>query len=245
MIFTSEYVVGLEQIGFNNEVTNRALLSMMEDIASLHSASVGFGVLDVEKSRKGWVLLNWKVKVIRRPKYNETIYASTWSRRFERAFACRDFEFKDAEGNVMVIGTSKWVLFDIDTRKPQRLTDEIGAPYQSEPDRCVFEDEITDVVYDKESVDNADSYMYDVMRRDIDINGHMHNINYVDIASEALPQEVYEAGHWDEISVSYKREIKHGDKVDCRYVCNDGRHIVAMLVDGKVNAVVELKSTNL
>lgn len=241
MTFSSEYVVGLEQISFNNEVTNRALLSMMEDIASLHSASVGFGVLDVEKSRKGWVLLNWKVEIIRRPKYNERIYATTWSRKFERAYACRDFEFKDAEGHVMAIGTSKWVLFDIDTRRPQRLTEEIGAPYESEPDRYVFDEEIADIIYSKDALDNATSYTYDVMRRDIDINGHVHNINYVDIASEILPREVYESGHWDKINVQYKKEIKYGDKVDCRYICEDGRHIVVMLVEGKVNAVVELK----
>ena len=32
---------------------------------------------------------------------------------------------------------------------------------------------------------------YNVNRRDIDLNGHMHNLNYLDLAYEALPEEVY------------------------------------------------------
>ena len=45
MIYCSNYKIGLEDIGRNNEATNKALLAIMQDIACLHSASVGYGVL--------------------------------------------------------------------------------------------------------------------------------------------------------------------------------------------------------
>lgn len=48
MIYFSNYKIGLEDIGRNNEATNKALLAIMQDIACLHSASVGYGVLEIE-----------------------------------------------------------------------------------------------------------------------------------------------------------------------------------------------------
>lgn len=239
MVYTNRYVVGIEQIGVNNEITTKSLLSLMEDIASLHSATVGYGVYDVQTSRTGWILLNWRIKVIRRPKYNEVINAKTWSRRIDRLCAYRDFEFTDEDGNVTVIGTSRWVLFNVDTRRPLWLDEEIAALYQSEPDKQMFEDEIVQIQYDRELLERAVSKEYTVTRRDIDINRHMHNINYLDAALEIIPQEIYEKGHFDDVLVQYKKELKLYDKVDCRYICIENRHIVVMRTGHNVNAVVE------
>ena len=67
---------------------------------------------------------------------------------------------------------------------------------------------------------------YKVCRRDIDLNGHMHNLYYLDLAYEALPQNVYEQRPFDKIRIQYKKEIKFGDVVKCRYTFEDGKHIV-------------------
>lgn len=52
MIYFSNYKIGLEDIGRNNEATNKALLAIMQDIACLHSASVGYGVLEIETKKE-------------------------------------------------------------------------------------------------------------------------------------------------------------------------------------------------
>ena len=52
MIYCSNYKIGLEDIGRNNEATNKALLAIMQDIACLHSASVGYGVLEIETKKR-------------------------------------------------------------------------------------------------------------------------------------------------------------------------------------------------
>lgn len=106
MIYCSNYKIGLEDIGRNNEATNKALLAIMQDIACLHSASVGYGILEIETKKRAWMLLDWKMEVIKRPKYNDDINVETWSRKVERLYAYRDFQIKDKEGNIIVIGTS-------------------------------------------------------------------------------------------------------------------------------------------
>ena len=38
----------------------------------------------------------------------------------------------------------------------------------------------------------SNEIIYKVARRDIDLNGHMHNLYYLDLAYEVLPQDIYE-----------------------------------------------------
>ena len=145
MIYSNSYKIGLEDLGRNNEATNKALLTIMEDVAALHSASVGYGVLEMESKKRAWLLLDWKMKVIKRPKYNDDIKAETWSRKVERLYAYRDFQLKDKEGNVIAIGTSRWIFVDTDRRRPIRLTPDVTDLYESETDKSVFSEEMEDI----------------------------------------------------------------------------------------------------
>lgn len=240
MVFKNEYTIGVDGVALKNEATNTAMLSIMEDVATLHSAAVGYGVNDIEVTRRGWILLDWQLEVLRRPKYNEKLTVSTWSRKFDRVSAYRDYTFTDTKGEIIVRATSRWILFDIDSRRPQRITDKMVELYESEPDRSAFDDEMSDLKVDRELIENALTTPYKVLRRDIDINGHMHNITYLDVALEVLPLEVYEAGIFNRVRINYKKELRLGDEVTCAYYKNGDVHTVVMMTDEHLNAIVEL-----
>ena len=154
MVYKEKYRIGIEDVAHNSRATNKALLCIMEDIACAHSADVGYGVLEVETKHRAWVLLDWKIKVIKRPAYGCIIDASTWSRKIDRLCAYRDFELKDEDGEILAIGSSRWILTDTERRRPVRLTEDIAALYESE-DKAVFEDEISEPEYSKEMFENA------------------------------------------------------------------------------------------
>ena len=236
MIYSSNYKIGIEDIGMNNEASNKALLAIMEDVAGLHSASVGYGVFDIETKKRAWILLDWKVKVIKRPKYNEEIKAETWSRKVERLYAYRDFQIKDKEGNVIVIGTSRWIFMDIDRRRPVRLTADITDLYESEIDKNVFAEEMEDV--------KCEDYLfkkeYYIQRRDIDMNEHVHNLSYLDMAYEILPDDIYKNKIFDNVRITYKKEIVYGEKVECYYAEHNNKYIITAKTKDKINAVIEL-----
>lgn len=236
MIYSSNYKIGLEDIGVNNEVTNKALLKIMEDVSGLHSASVGYGLFEIETKKRVWMLMDWKMKVIKRPKYMDEIKAETWSRKVERIYAYRDFQIKDKDGNLIAVGTSRWIFVDIDRRRPVRLTPDITDLYESEFDKRVFEEEIEDV--------KCEDYLfkkdYYIQRRDIDMNEHMHNLSYLDMAYEVLPEDIYKSKVFDNVRIVYKKEIVYGEKVECYYSQENDRHIVTAKSNDKVNAVIEL-----
>ena len=236
MIYSSNYKIGLDDIGVNNEISNKAILRIMEDVSGFHSASIGYGLFEIETKKRAWMILDWKMKVIKRPKYMDDIKAETWSRKVERLYAYRDFQLKDKDGNIIAIATSRWIFVDTDRRRPVRLTSDISDLYESEPDKCVFEEEIEDV--------KCENYLFEkdyyIQRRDIDINEHMHNLSYLDMAYEILPNDIYKNKIFNNVRIVYKKEIVYGEKVECYYAHHDDKYIVTAKGKDRINAVIEL-----
>ena len=239
MIYKKQFEIGLKDIGKNNEITNTALLERLENIAAYHSDSAGYGVNTVEQTKVTWVLLEWKLQVIKRPKYGQNLNVCTWGRCMKKAFTYRDFEIRDKENNLCVIGTSKWVLVDINTNRIVRLDEQLIEDYEPE-EKSVFDEELTKLKVPEKF---ESEYIYKVARRDIDLNGHMHNLYYLDLAYEALPQEVYEKRPFDNVRIEYKKEIKFGETIKCKYSCINGENIVTIFNEdcSVVHAIIILK----
>ena len=129
MIVNHKFYVGLRDINSNLELTNTGILACLEDVACMHSEIAGFGLFNRDKTKKTWLLLNWKIEVIKRPLYNDVITVQTWSRGMDRYYAYRDFKVLDKDNNIIIKGTSKWIFVDIDKRKPVKISDEVGEAY--------------------------------------------------------------------------------------------------------------------
>lgn len=197
----------------------------------------------MERTGQAWVVLDWKIEIIKRPHYRDEITAYTWSRNHNIACAYRDFELFDTQGEKLARATSRWVLIDIVKRRPLRLTQELIEKYQGEPQSQAFEEELENMSYPKDFFDteNAVKQRYTVLRRDIDSNMHMHNLAYLDAAGELLPQQIYEEGEKNHIRISYKKEILYGEEITGVYIQHEDRHVVGLTDTNKgVRAIVEL-----
>ena len=51
-------------------------------------------------------------------------------KKLERLYAYRDFQLKDKDGNIIAIGTSRWIFVDTDRRRPIRLTADIAELFR-------------------------------------------------------------------------------------------------------------------
>lgn len=224
-IFEHDFNVSIRDIDKNTELTNKAMLSFFEDIGGFQSDMVGYGLKDIEKTKISWVLLNWKVKVLKRIKYDgKNIKVKTWSRGSKLACCFRDYELYDNKGELCAIASSKWTLFHLE-KGLIRLTDEITDKYEKE-DKSVFESYNFEKIKEPENYSSV--YEYTVQRKDIDINNHMHNICYLDLAYEALPENIYNSNTFDNIEIMYKTGIFLGQTVKCFYSCVNNEHIITI-----------------
>lgn len=240
MKFEREYLVGVKDVGINNQMTNFAFLSFLEEIASTHSNLVGYGINDIETKKKVWLLMDWKLEVYKRPKYSDTLKIKTWARTLEKLsfYSYRDFEVFNGNEKV-AIATSKWVLFDLETNKISKITEDIMNLYNGEKDQ-VFEEK--DILKIKEPEEQDLKLKYEVKRADIDINKHMHNLNYLKLAYEVLPEEIYFSGEKKKVRIMYKHQILLGDKINCYYTKQENKDIITIKKeDSKIlNAIIEL-----
>lgn len=240
MIYKEKFKIGLKDVWKGEEISNIAILEYLENIAAYHSDSVGYGVNTTKQTNLNWLLLDWKVKVLKRPKYGQELEIHTWSRKIEKFYAYRDFEIYDEQMNLCAIATSKWLLVNSKTGKISRVDSEMAEKYQSEIDKMVFENEEITKMNIPENFENE--IIYQVQRRDIDVIGHMHNLYYLDIAYEALPKDIYEERPFDNVRIMYKKETKLGEKVVGKYSNVEGKNVVVIQSgDGKVlHSIIEL-----
>ena len=240
MIYKENVKIGLKDVWKGNQVSNKAILEYLENVAAYHSDSVGYGINTSDETHLTWLLLDWKVKIIKRPEYGQILDIHTWSRYIIKCYAYRDFEVYDEKNNLCVIASSKWILVNNQTGKLAKVEQEMGDLYQSEIGKTVFNEQ--DIEKLKEPKNYKNSIIYEVKRKDIDIVGHMHNLYYLDLAYETLPEEVYKKRPFDNIRIMYKKEIKLGDTVICKYVEEEGKNIVVIKSEDEkvLHAIIEL-----
>mgnify|MGYP002869402117 CR=1 FL=1 len=189
-------------------------------------------------TKLSWVLLNWKLKVLKRVKYSDKLLrVKTWSRGADKACTLRDFEIYDSEGNLCVVGSSKWTLIHLE-KGLMRLNNDLLINYQSEDKKAIPEFNFKKL-HEPETYSNL--YNYIVQRRDLDINGHMHNLNYLDLAYEALPKDIFENYIFDDVEIMYKKGAFLGDKLQCFYSKIEDEHYITIKNENNLNAIVKLK----
>ena len=68
-VFEQDYRVSISQVGVSGLIKNIGMLEILEDAACRHSDLAGFGIKDIPTKHLSWVLLNWKVKILKRVSY--------------------------------------------------------------------------------------------------------------------------------------------------------------------------------
>lgn len=215
MIFEQQFRAGIQDVGKGNEITNKAILEMFTNTTNLHGNHVGQGVAHLEETPLAWVVLNWKAEVLKRPKVCESMTVRTWAQEYSKVHADRDFEIAAEDGSVAVRGTSRWVAVDLGTGRMKKLDEVIMGPYGCEPDHKNFPDFKFSKMNEKD-VEILGSTEFKIIRSMIDVNGHVYNPMYLDIAREVFPDEL-EDTLFNDIEVSYKNEIKPRETVTVEY----------------------------
>ena len=225
MIFEHKTRVDIEKVNSNSFVTNKGMLALLENVACMHSDTAGYGIREIPTTHLSWVQLNWRVQIIRRLKYGEEITIKTWAREATKVSTLRDFEVLDKDNKTVCIATTRWTLTNIDTQSITKITDDVIEKYDPESHTIMPEFEFKKL---KEPDTFSNEYVYTTQRRDIDVNKHMHNLNYLDLAYETLPEEEYNKRPFNHVRIQYKNQIKLGETAKCKYAKENGENIVVI-----------------
>lgn len=221
-IYEKEFIIRYSEVDRNNEITPISVMEYFQEIGCLHSDEVKMGL----NQNAAWVIIQWKAKILSKVQWNDHIVIRTWPSGIQGPYCMRDYEMYKGD-QLVAIGTSKWVLTDLNTHKLIKPNEEVAERFQP-IDKKVFSTQFAKLkpceTFEKEMV-------HEITLRDIDTNQHVNNIKYIELAYNMLEEET------DYIEVMYKHSSVFGEKLNCLY----NNHEVTIKNDDKISAIVKFK----
>ena len=220
MIVTQDFYVGFREINKDLTIKNSTILANFVDVAGVHSASVGdvFGESPVR-----WLLTGYKVRVLKRPRHGEKVKVSTWATEIKNIKSSREFEVRSESGEILIQALSSWVSYNVETRRPEKVRQELIDAYGVEPNKSNFVNEEISRIDEPHDVEFRKEQIIDW--KFIDLNEHLNNSFYMDIAEHSLTNFdlCCDKVDYNNFEVVFKREIKEGTKIICQVRTDDSK----------------------
>lgn len=226
--------VRLSEVDQNRRMTLNAVLNHFQDCSTFHSEDLGVGVEFLEVRRKMWVLSSWKIVVFRYPELAEYIKIRTWPYAFETMTGRRNFQLLDGEGKILACADTLWVFMDTERKRPSRLDPDISSAYTLEPGLDMGEETKHILIPEQLSVEEP----FSVHSWQLDVNHHVNNGQYVQMAADYLPEnfEIHQ------MRAEYKKSAVLNDRIYPRVGKNEDRYTVLLENEAeKPYAVIEFK----
>lgn len=200
-------------VDFTEKLTMGVLGNHLLNCAGIHAAERGFGIAELNENHYTWVLSRLAVEMEEMPRAYEKFSIRTWVENVYRLFTDRNFEIVNAAGKPIGYARSIWAMISMETRKPADLLALHGGG-------------ITDYICDKEcpiekagrvKVNEAEPVArYTAKYGDIDLNGHVNSVKYIEHALNLFPLEMFREKKLRRFEVAYVAESYYGDTL-CFY----------------------------
>ncbi len=213
---SKKFYVGYSDVDSNDKCRISKILDLCQNIATIHSESLGYGTKGMMDLGWAWLVTGMKIRILKYPVADKEVECRTWSRGLKGVTARRDYEIYNDSGERIIIGDSLWALFNLKEQKLMRVPEEMQNAY-SKLDKDVFDGEELVKIKDNEVIEIEKEF--EIGKRDIDTNQHLNNARYFDLISEVLPDN-YEIKQFE---CFYKKQIKYKEKVKVSFGENFAR----------------------
>ena len=238
-MYTYERKVTYSDVAWDGCVDAAQIVRYFQDCSTMQSDALGVGIDFLEQHQHVWMLTAWQIDFKRRPRLGENVVTGTWAYGFDAMYGYRNFILKGAgkEGSddgIYAVANSIWVLIDMKSGRPSKLTPEDVEGYGTE-EKYAMDYEPRRIRLPKVMEDKEAFY---VTRSDLDTNRHVNNARYISMALEYLEDEE----DIRQLRVEYKRSAVYGDRICPRVHREPGVVTVALCSrDGQVYVTVEMK----
>ena len=199
------------ECGPDGAASMASVCNYLQEAASLNAETLAFSKSNFEAAGENisWVLTRLKVRMTRFPRWGETVSILTFPRGGRRIVAYRDFLLSGTAGEELGRATSEWMLIDLASRKVMAIPDSVFAAANTVREPVFGEESFAKLRWDCREM-AGDALSFRARRGDIDLNGHVNNVHYVEWLMEGRPEA---AGPCHEIDIVFKSETLAGEEV--------------------------------
>ncbi|KAL3616328.1 hypothetical protein CASFOL_039718 [Castilleja foliolosa] len=225
--YKEKFIVRCYEVGLNKTATVETIANLLQEVGCNHAQSVGFSTdgfattTTMRKLHLIWVTARMHIEIYKYPAWGDVVEIETWCQSEGRIGTRRDWILKDfATNEVIGRATSKWVMMNQDTRRLQKVNDEVRDEYLvfcPKTLRLAFPEENNASM--KKIAKLHDPAQYSKVglvprRADLDMNQHVNNVAYIGWVLESMPQEIIDSHELQTITLDYRRECQQDDVVD-------------------------------
>ena len=205
-VFSTTLRLRNKDVELHRRLRTSTLFELMQEASIRHTEELGMGREMTLDRGLLWMVTLQRAEIARMPEYDEVITLESWPGDTMHLLFPRYYRVLDGKGNTLVSASALWALVDQETRRMvfpdrygvviegEKTGNEIALP--SPPLRA------------KEGVVSSFTVPYSY----VDLNGHMNNTRYFDLAEDRIPVAA-EGRSLRSISVEYANEAKLSDEL--------------------------------
>lgn len=208
-IWSGIYPVRSYDVDARGHLSVVSICNFLQDAAGCHAHALGVSVNQLLTIRLTWVLVRMRVELTRHLRWQDRLQILTWPSHQERLFSHRDFLLLDEAGGDVGRCVTVWVLMDLQRWRPQRLTALPNPLPIPERPRALS------TMINK--IDVPETFViqrqFQVGDRDLDRNGHVNNVSYIEWALETVPVSVLNTRGLEMLEINFTGEAFHAETI--------------------------------
>lgn len=206
-------------------------------ISEKHATANEYGYEALIQKNKAWVLSRLSIVMSELPKTYDEFTLSTWVTNSFRQFTTRNYTMRKASGEVLGYATSVWAMIDTQTRAPYNIDQfDVKGTFAER----IVADDVPIAPPERirlRAIEPVASYTTGVS--DIDINGHVNSIRYLQLLLNLFPIEKYRQERLVRIDIMYAKEAYCGDELRLFLEHQEGGKYATQIVNVTNEVVVK------
>ena len=198
-------------VDFNGRLTMGVLGNHLLNCAGFHASERGFGIATLNEDNYTWVLSRLAIDLEEMPYQYEEFTVQTWVENVYRLFLLIViFAIIDKDGKKIGYARSVWAMINLNTRKPADLLTLHGGSivdYVCDEPCPIEKPSRIKVATDQPCAKLTAKYS------DIDINGHVNSIRYIEHILDLFPIDLYKSKRIQRFEMAYVAESYYGDEL--------------------------------
>lgn len=218
-VYSREMLLRSRDVDMFRRLRTSELFRLLQEASITHTEQLGMGRDKTLDKGLLWILLLQRAEIVRMPEYDENVILKSWPGKTMHLLFPRYYSMETSAGEHLLSASALWGLVDQNTRKmifPEKYGiviegvttgDEIALPAAPRRQEC------------------TDSMIFTVPFSYVDINGHMNNAHYFDLAEDCIPAAA-KGEALKSIQVEYSNEARFGESFTVSWGESGGTYFI-------------------
>ena len=203
-VFAAQLRLRNKDVNLHRVLRTSTLFELMQEASIRHTEELKMGREMTLDRGLLWMVTHQQAEIARMPEYDELITLESWPGKTLHLLFPRYYRVLDEGGNVLLRASALWALVDRSTRR-MVFPDRYGVTIEG----VVTGNEI-DLPSTPRRAAEGETHNFTVPFSYVDLNGHMNNTRYFDLAEDCVPAAA-EGRSLRRVAVEYANEARLGD----------------------------------